>query len=265
MKKLSVFLLSLLILAALAGCSQKEAVKYYEKRTYHKAHTGDITRSESTYDENWNLLLQYMTLNGDFTSKTEYEYSEDFTVLTTKSTSALNGTEASKLIRTFDEKGQVIRVENYEGNRQVSTSEYTYDDNGETVFVRTTQPESDTVITLERVFDDRGNLVRYVQDTGYAVFRYEYTYDKEDHRIREEYYENDELTDYIEFVWEGNVGTGTSHKADGTPVGIRVLEYDDHGNLLRLESQRLSGITQTVSCYEYIGTDGSISGGIPEE
>ena len=45
----------------------------------------------------------------------------------------------------------------------------------------------------------------------------------------------------------------------------QVLEYDDHGNLLRHETQRISGDTMTVSCYEYIGTDGSISGSIPEE
>ena len=63
---------------------------------------------------------------------------------------------------------------------------------------------------------------------------------------------------------QGNVGTGTSYKADGTPMGKQLLEYDDYGNLLRLESQKLQGITLSVICYEYIGTDGSISSGIPE-
>ena len=48
------------------------------------------------------------------------------------------------------------------------------------------------------------------------------------------------------------------------PPADTIYEYDDYGNLLRLESQDLLGTTLTVSCYEYIGTDGSISSGIPE-
>ena len=264
MKKLFAFTLALLLLAALAGCAHKEDVKYYEIRTYTKAQTGDITRGESTYDENWNLLLQYMTLNGNFTSKVEYEYSEDYTVLTATSTSATYGTDVSTTVRTFDEKGQVIRAENYDGDRQISTTEYAYDDKGEMVFARSSQPESDVVITIQRTFDDRGNLVTYIQDTGYYVGRYEYSYNKKNQRIREEYYRDDELLDYVDFVWEGNVGTGTSYNADGTPLGKQVLEYDSHGNLLRLEAQDLSGAPKTILCYEYIGTDGSISSGIPD-
>ena len=265
MKKPIAILLSFLLLAALAGCSQKDEVQYYEKRTYHKAHTGDITRSESTYDENWNLLLHEMTLNGDFTSKTEYAYSEDHTILTTTSTSAHSGAETSTVVRTFDDNGQIIKAETYEGDRLVFVGEYTYDDNGGLIFVKATYPEEDTVITVQRIFDDAGNLISYIQDTGYSVGRYEYSYNNKNQRIREEYYRDDELLDYVEYVWEGNVGTGTSYKADGTPIGKRILEYDDFGNLLRLEVQKLSGITTSVSCYEYVGTDGSISGGIPEE
>ena len=264
MKKPIVILLSFLLLAALAGCGQQDAVTYYEKRTYHKAQTGDITRSESTYDENWNLLLHHMTLNGSFTSKTEYAYNEDYTILTTTSTSADSGEKTSTIVRTFDEKGQIIKSETYEGDLLVHTGEYTYDDNGEKTFVKATYPEDNTVITVQRSFDDAGNLISYIQDTGYSVHRYEYGYNQKNQRIREEYYRDDELQDYTEYVWEGNVGTGTSYHADGTHVGKRVLEYDDHGNLLRLESQHPTGITLSVSCYEYIGTDGSISSGIPE-
>ena len=264
MKKLFAFTLTLLLLAALAGCAQKEDVEYYEKRTYSKAQTEDITRTEYTYDENWNPLLHYVTLNGNFASKTEYAYSEDFTVMTSKSTSAIYEPDTTKVIRTFDDKGQIIQAETYDGDRQISTTEYTYDHNGEKIFMRSTYPDSDMVTTIERIFDDEGNLIRYVQDTGYYVGRYEYSYSKKNQRIREEYYRDDELVSCTDFVWEGNVGTGTDYKADGTPVGKRVLEYDSHGNLLRLEAQDLSGATTTVSCYEYIGTDGSISSGIPE-
>ena len=264
MKKILTLCLSFVVLFSLFGCKQTEQVKYYQRRSYNKAHTGDITRTEYTYDENWNLLLHHMTLNGNFTSKTEYAYNEDYTILTTTSTSADSGTKTSKIMQTFDEKGQIIKAETYEGDQLVHIGEYTYDDNGEKTFVKATYPEDNTVITVQRIFDDTGNLITYIQDTGYSVGRYEYGYNQKNQRIREEYYRDDELLDYIVYEWKGNVGTGTSYKADGTPIGKSVLEYDDFGNLLRLESQHPTGITLSVSCYEYIGTDGSISGGIPE-
>ncbi len=264
MKKTLVLILTLVLVFSLLGCAEKETVKYYETRTYSESSTGDITRSENTYDENWNLLLQYRTLNDKFASQVEYEYSEDFTVLTTKTTSAIYEPETSRIIRRFDEKGQIVYSESYDGDRLIGISEITYDENGEKVFIRSSNPENDVVTTLERIFDDEGNLIRYIQDTGYYVGRYEYSYNKKNQRIREEYYRDDVMLDYIDFTWEGNVGTGTSYRADGTPLGKHLLEYDDHGNLLRLESQNLSGATQTRLCYEYIGTDGSITSGIPE-
>lgn len=264
MKKLFAFTLSLLLLLTLCGCSEKEEVEFYETRSYVKHNTGDINLSEKTYDENWNLLSDTLTLNGNFSSKVEYAYSEDFTVLTKNTTSAIYEPESSKVIRTFDEKGQVMKAETYDGDRHISTTEYTYDDNGEKIFVKSTQPESDIVTTIQRIFDDEGNLVTYIQDTGYYVGRYEYAYNQKNQRIREEYYRDDVQLSYTEFTWEGNVGTGTDYKADGTPMGKLILEYDDHGNLLRLESQDLLGTTQSIICYEYTGTDGSISSRIPE-
>ena len=264
MKRLFAFGLSLLLLVTLSACSKQEEVEFYESKAYIKQGTGDINLRENTYDENWNLLQSYTTINGKFSSKTEYEYSEDFTVMTTKLTFADNTADTSKTIRTFDEKGQAINVENYEDNRLVSTTEYTYNDDGEMTFIKSTHPEEGIVNTIQRIFDDHGNLITYIQDTGYYVGRYEYAYNQKNQRVREEYYRDDVLLDSIDFAWEGNVGTGTSYKADGTPLGKRLLEYDAYGNLLRLESQDLLGTTQTVSCYEYIGTDGTISSGIPE-
>ena len=255
---------SLLLLVSLCGCSQKEAVRYYKTKSYTKQQTGDITISENTYDENWNPLLHYVTLNGNFASKVEYEYSEDYTVLTTKTTSAIYEPDTTTVIRTFDDKGQVIKAETYDGDRHISTTEYTYDENGEMTFIRSTQPESDVVTTLQRTFDDEGNLVTYIQDTGYYVGRYEYEYNRRNQRIREEYYRDDELVSRSDYVWEGNVGTGTHYKPDGTPSGKSLLEYDDFGNLLRLESLDANGNVLSMRCTEYTGTDGSVSSGIPE-
>lgn len=264
MKKFMAVTLSLLLLLALCSCSAKEDVEFYGTKTYIKQSTGDINLLENTYDENWNLLQSYITLNGNFSSKTEYAYNEDFTVLTTKTTFASNEPDTSKIIRTFDDRGQVIKAETYDGDRHISTAEYTYDDNGEMTFVRSTQPENDIVTTVQRIFDEKGNLVTYIQDTGFYVGRYEYAYNQKNQRIREEYFRDDVQLEYIEFTWEGNIGTGTSYKTDGTPMGKHLLEYDDYGNLLRLESQDRLGAARTVTCMEYIGTDGTVSSGIPE-
>ena len=48
-KKIIAFLL---VLVCLSGCSKKEPIKYYEIRTYSESSSGDINRSENTYDEN---------------------------------------------------------------------------------------------------------------------------------------------------------------------------------------------------------------------
>lgn len=264
MKKLFSLIPLFLFVLVLSACGQKEEVTFYETRTYIRQSTGDINLLENTYDENWNLLQSYITLNGNFSSKTEYEYSEEFTVLTTKTTFASDAPDTSKIIRTFDDQGQVIKAETYDGDLLISTTEYTYDDNGEKTFLKTTHPEDGIVTTIQRIFDDHGNLITYIQDTGYYVGRYEYAYNQKNQRVREEYYRDDVLLDYIEFTWEGNIGTGTSYKADGTPLGKRLLEYDDYGNLLRLESQDRLGAARTVSYMEYVGTDGTVSSGIPE-
>lgn len=162
MKKLFALGLTLALTASLFGCRKKGKVTYYETKTYIQHDTGDINLSESTYDENWNLLLHYTTLNGNFASQIEYEYSEDYTVMTTKTTSAIYAPTTSKVIRTFDDKGQIIQGESYDCDRLISISEITYNDDGEKIFVKSTQPGSDIVTTIQRIFDERGNRVTYI-------------------------------------------------------------------------------------------------------
>lgn len=264
MRRLFVFTLSLLLILFLWGCSEKEDVKYYETKSYSRSSTGETNLLEKTYDENWNLCSSTIVQNGEFLYDVQYSYSEDFTVVTMTTNIDGYDSNTTQVYRTFDENGNAIKAETYEGDRHTRTTEYAYDDNGEQIFIKTTQPDSDIVITTQRNFDEKGNLIGYIQDTGYYTNRYEYAYNEKNQRIREEYYRDAELFSYTDFVWEGNVGTGTQYNADNTPTGKVILEYDDHGNLLRLETQDLQGTTLSLSCSEFIGTDGSISSGIPE-
>ena len=263
MKKLLAFLLAVLILS-LVGCVQKEEVTYYVTKTMIQQKTGDINVRVHTYDEHWNPLSATVTLNGNFASKTEYTYSDDYTVVTQNSTSALYEPDSTTIIRTFDEKGQVITAENYDGNRHISTATNTYDDAGHLVLSVQTAPDSDMLITVERIYDKNGNLITLLQDTGYSTSRQEYTYDRQNRQIREEYYLNDALTNYSKLDWNGNTAHGTNYSADGTPGITMTLIHDDAGNVLVNEIKDANGDLQSCTYNEYIGTDGSISSGIPD-
>lgn len=265
MKRFVSFLFCVLILSSLAGCSQeKEDVTYYISRTMILQHTGDINIREHTYDEHWNPLTATITLNGSFAGKTEYSYSDDYTVVTQNFTSAIYEPDSTTIVRTFDEKGQVITAETYDGGRHVSTAVNTYDDAGNIILTVQTYPDSDLVTTMENTYDDHSNLTTRRIDTGYYVTRIEYRYDRQNRCIREENYQNNELTAYCEYRWKGNTAQGTNCSADGTPGFNIMLVRDDSGNTLVSEIRDVRGNLQSCTYNEYIGTDGSISSGIPD-
>ncbi len=264
MKKLLLLSLALLMAGSLLGCGKKDEVEYYITKTLIEQKTGDITLREHTYDEKWNPLSAYLTLNGNFSSKTEYSYSEDYTVVTQNSTSAIYEPDTTTIVRTFDDKGLVITAETYDEDRHIATAVNTYDDAGHLILSEQTAPNSDMIITVERIYDKNGNLVTLRQDTGYSTSRQEYTYDRQNRQIREEYYLNEELTNYCELVWNENTAQGVNYSADGTPGSKMLLVYDDAGNLLVNEIMDVNGNLQSRTYNEYTGTDGSISSGIPE-
>ena len=265
MKRFLIWLLSLALIFSMIGCSQeKEDVTYYISRTMIVQQTGDINVREHTYDERWNPLTATITLNGNFSSKTEYSYSEDFTVVTQNSTSAIYEPDSTTIVRTFDDKGQVITAETYDGDRHVSTVENTYDDAGNLLLSVQRSPDSDMIITMERNFDRNGNLLMQKTDTGYSTSRQEYIYDHQSRRIREEYYLNDVLNAYSEFHWTGNTAQGTNYSPEGIPGITMMLIYDDFGNVLVNEIRDANGNLQSCTYNEYIGTDGSFSSGIPK-
>lgn len=265
MKRFLIRLLSLALVFSMSGCRQeKEDVAYYISRTMIVQQTGDINVREHTYDEQWNPLTSTITLNGNFSSKTEYSYSEDFTVVTQNFTSSIYEPDSTTIVRTFDEKGQVITAETYDGDRHISTAVNTYDDADNVTLTVQTFPDSDLVTTIENTYDNRGNLSTRRIDTGYYVTRIEYRYDQKNRCVREEKYQNNELTAYCEYEWKGNTAQGTNYSADGTP-GLKImLVRDDAGNTLVSEITDVSGNLQSCTYNEYIGADGSISSGIPK-
>lgn len=265
MKKRLYLILSMLLLLLLTACSKKEDVDYYVTKQYVEFSTGDINLRTYTYDDQWHILSSQILLNGEFASSVEYIYNEAFTEMTMVTASAIYDSETTKVSYRYDDAGNMTQaVTCFEDGTPAYTTDYFYDQEGRQVKTESVIHETNMHSTTERVFDSKGNLVTYLHDNGYYATRLEYTYDAQNRRLSRHDYQGDDLTSYIEYVWEGNIQTGTVYHADGTPARKTVSRYDDAGNLLTEDAYDLLDTLQSRTYYEYIGTDGSISGGIPE-
>ena len=260
MKKLTVLLLTLLMLISVTACGEQEKVDYHIATRKLEYNTGDVNLTEYTYDDQWNILSTRTLLNGEEASSAEYTYSEDLSIVTMHITSKLYDNTTSEGRRTFDENGNVLTAETYTDGKLTGISSYTYDEKGREISVVNTAPDSENVTKMERSYDENGNLLTYTIDTGYYVSRQEYTYDKQNRRLSRHDYQNDDLVSYIEYAWEGNVQSGTVYDAQETVQRKVVLTYDKAGNLLVEEYYDILDSLQSRTSYTYIGTDGSTSG-----
>lgn len=263
MKRILAIFLPLLLLLSLTACGAKEDVEYYVTRRYVQQPTGDINLMEYTYDDQWNILSTNIQLNGEFASAAEYTYSEDYTVVTMRTTSAIYDSATTEVHRTFDEDGNIIKALAYDNGELTTTAEYFYDEQGREVKVVNTAATG-YVNTVEHIYDENGNLLTYIANTGYTVTRQEFTYDDQNRRISAEYYQNDQLTNRINYTYENNVQKGLYYDAAGTELRTTLAAFDEAGNLLTEEVYDILGTLQSRTCYAYIGTDGSTSSGIPE-
>jgi len=263
MKKLVTTLFTLVLLFSFSSCGNKENVEYYITKRYVQQPTGDINLTEYTYDDQWNILNSTILLNGKFASAITYTYSEDYTVVVMETTSAIYDPTTQEIHRNFNAEGKVIHAEAYSGGALLSTAEYFYDEAGREIKSVNTSADGQ-INTLEHLFDDQGNLITYKIDTGYYVSRQEYAYDRQNRRISAEYYQNDQLTSRTEYTYENGVQKGIYYDASGNQLRTTFTTFDDAGNPLTEESFDILGTLQSRTCYAYIGTNGSISSGIPE-
>ena len=87
-------------------------------------------------------------------------------------------------------------------------------------------------------------------DTGAYISEKEYLYNEEHKLCRINDYRNEELISYMKYRWEGTAQYGDV--------------YDETGNCLIEESYDVGGGLIRRMRYEYVGTDGSVSGEMPE-
>ncbi len=268
MKKTIAFLLILMLL--LSGCGKNQEVTYYVTESLVELPSASNTmRYVHTFDDQWRTLSTTASQNGEVWSTIVYSYSEDNSVVSITST-AYGQTTTGEHRRVLDKDGNVIKLETWEEGQQTAVSYREYDDAGRLTADTTTYFDGYMRGYKQSFsYDAQGNktLAAYemtLEDGTITKTRTEIHYDSQGNRAREVEVREDAMTEYIECSWEGNVETSLCYTPDGALNRKRISAYDDHGNLLYQELYDSEGTLGNRTSYRYVGSDGSISSGIPE-
>ena len=272
MKKLLSFIFCSFFIIGLVGCNavtNKESsddivdqVSYQVTKRYIEHNTGDINITDYTYDEEGNLLSTKLYLNDKFQSSVEYDYSKDSNIVTMTNTSSNSEITVTEVQQEFDDAGQLIKESSYSDGTFAGSTEYYYDNEGRQTKMVTKHANSDMVITVFYEYDKSGNQILYGIDTGYYISKKEHFYNEENKVYRTDDYRNDELIYRTEYHWEENTRYGEVYDGNEQLLGKNIYIFDDFGNSLVEETYDSMNVLDTRICYEYVGTDGSISSGI---
>ncbi len=263
MKKLYSLILAMLFAFASAGCAAEEEISYQLLKRCTRVETGDVNLTEYNYDEAGNILSCYTTLNGSFASAVDYSYSEDFSRVTIDYSSAVYEPHSTVQEREFDDKGRVVKTCVYDDGELTAVSDCTYDAEGREIKL-VSQNQGYTSV-LERTYDKAGNLLVYSVNTGFSQSRQEYTYDRQGRTLSVDYYQNGEPSGRWECSYEGNVRTTLIYDSQAKLSGTVRELLDEAGNVLEEERFAPDGRALSYSAYVYIGSDGSLSGELPED
>lgn len=273
MKKILSFIFCSFFIIGLVGCNtvtNKESsddivdqVSYQVTKRYIEHNTGDINITDYTYDEEGNLLSTKLYLNDKFQSSVEYDYNKDSNIVTMTNTSSNSEITVTEVQQEFDDAGQLIKESSYSDGTFAGSTEYYYDNEGRQTKMVTKHANSDMVITVFYEYDKSGNQILYGIDTGYYISKKEHFYNEENKIYRTDDYRNDELIYRTEYHWEENTRYGEVYDGKEQLLGKNIYIFDDFGNSLIEETYNSMNVLDTRICYEYMGSDGSISSGIP--
>lgn len=275
MKKYISIILSVICILSLVGCNtaiDKEPlddtvnqVSYQVVKRYIEHNTGDINIHEYTYNEEGKLLSTKLYLNDTFQSSVEYNYDKDSNIVTITNTSSNSEVTVTDVQQEFNSAGQLIKESSYSDGTFAGSTEYYYDDEGRQTKMVTKHANSDMVITVFYEYDKSGNQILHGIDTGFYISKKEHFYNEENKIYRTDDYRNDELINRTEYHWEENTRYGEVYDGKEQLIAKNVYIFDDFGNSLVEETYDSMNVLDTRICYEYMGTDGSISSGIPNE
>ena len=275
MKKILSFIFCSFFIIGLVGCNavtNKESsddivdqVSYQVTKRYIEHNTGDINIHEYTYNEEGKLLSTKLYLNDTFQSSVEYNYDKDSNIVTITNTSSNSEITVTDVQQEFNSAGQLIKESSYSDGTFAGSTEYYYDNEGRQTKMVTKHANSDMVITVFYEYDKSGNQILYGIDTGYYISKKEHFYNEENKVYRTDNYRNDELIYRTEYHWEENTRYGEVYDGKEQLLGKNIYIFDDFGNSLVEETYNSMNVLDTRICYEYTGTDGSVSSGIPNK
>ncbi len=259
-KRVLSILLTILLLLALTGCSKEPDpnVKFYLTEQISTYFGTSTTRTVTEYDEDWNQSKIITWQNEELVSTVEYEVTETGYI----ARGTQDGVEETLELRvTKDEDGMPLRGEQYINGELYSTSEYTYDENGNMLVFYSDMHAVGMVLRQEYTYDEMGNKIKQTDDTGYGVVTTQYEYDSQNRLVKEFSPDSPGWTEY-EYSNGGKTQTAFAYDENGTLAAKMIETYDDYGNLLTREAYDASGECTYTMAYRYIGTDGTVSSGI---
>ena len=259
---IAALLCGLALLATTACAAKKPEVEYYLSKRQIEHSTGDINLSVTEYDDQWRMLSVDTYLNGEISSRLDYSYSADESLVTVKTDSVLYGESLAEYWQEFDAEGRLSKSAAYNDGELVGSTEYSYDAEGRERELVSRDPNGEIYSKLIYEYDKKGNLISQSVETSAYTSRQEHSYDKAGQLISTKSYRNGSLESRTEYTWEDGVRHGSSYDAQGKLIGTSHALHDDFGNVILEDSYDKLGTQQLITRYEYIGTDGSISSGI---
>lgn len=266
MKKLTVILLTALLL--LSGCATAEKRENpYRLKTYtSKSSIAGIPQSsircDYFYSENGQICQWDSYWKGEL-HRSEYpEYDEYDNIIRSTVTNSDGTQTVEEHILTLDEAHRILRDEVYVSDSCQEISEYAYDKAGNQTMqtlVRYAKTTEDPSITcrIDKTYDENGNLLREdVRWNEKLPTHTDYSYTNGKPGKVSNYDEHDRLTDYTMYSYDetGLTVTLTTYAADGTLEETVVNTYDEYGNLLTNEhrNETMDRNGKTVYTYELI-------------
>ncbi len=255
MKKLTAVLLVLCLALSMAACdaaSGKTETIYVNTRTVRAVYEQEIV-TEYTYSSNGELASSTMYFNGKVYQKLSRRLSGGVYYITIEDADGNQTLQTNT--STYDEQGNVAKVETGSGGNTVSSTTYTYDDSGKMLTATTVTSVATTA--TKYTYDDRGNMTSAeVTVTGstpsYSLTTY--TYNEKDYVTKESSLDADgNVLSYLEYSYaeDDSSRTVTHFEGEGTPTGeVDLYTYDVHGNVLT-QTTTLDGEVAQIITYEY--------------
>ena len=234
MKKTIALFLLLVLTVTLCACGPKTETIYVQTRSLRTI-AGREIRSEYTYASDGSPL-EVKTYYNDVlfqTASTRTSGGIDYLTVV----DAEGNTSTQSTWTTYDDRGNVMKVEQAVGGNTVSQTTYTYDDRDRMLTAVTKTGDGEA--TYSYTYDEQGNMIEQVKDDKPAKLytRIVYRYDDRGYVQEEKSYDQEDvLLSSITYAYEAdNTGrTATYYDGAGEPTGqVVTSRYDVNGYLIQ--------------------------------